>query len=119
MQLETTDTRNRSRGGADFRRIIRKGRNIIAIERGGIGELVAGNLHAIAGIAREAYDRLVEHFTPGFYWWNFRECRHSCPNLRTSMNSQVPHRGVWLNHKDEAVRGKDGFKGSPPGAETK
>src|SRR5258708_25082628 len=90
MQLETADTRNRSRGGADFRRIIRKGRNIIAIECGGIGELVAGNLHAVARVAREAYDRLVEHFAPGFYWWNFRECRHSCPSLRTSMNSPVP-----------------------------
>src|SRR6267154_2561271 len=90
MQLKTADTGNRAGRRADFRRIIRKGRNIIAIERGGIGELVAGNLHAVARVTREADDRLVEHFAPGFYWWNFRECRHSCPNLRTSMNSRLP-----------------------------
>src|SRR5229473_1522646 len=33
------------------------------------------------------------------------------------MNSPYP-RGVWLNHMDEAVRWKDGFLGSPPGADT-
>src|SRR5437879_9806217 len=103
MQLKTADTGNRSRRRANFRRIIRKRGNVIAIECGGIGELVAGNLHAVARVAREANDRLVEHFASGFYWWNFRECRHSCPNLRTS-NSRLPHGGVWLNHKDEAVR---------------
>src|SRR5258708_39118771 len=90
MQLKTADTGNRAGRRADFRRIIRKSSNIIAIERGGIGELVAGNLHAIARVAREANDRLIQHFAPSFYWWNFYKRRHYCPSLRTSMNSRCP-----------------------------
>src|SRR5712692_7782959 len=87
VQLKTAHTGNRPGRGADFRRIVRKRSNIIAIESGGIRELVASDLHAVARVARETDDRLIEHFAPGFYWRNFYECRHSCLGLRTSMNS--------------------------------
>src|SRR6266852_6055441 len=90
VQLKTAHTGNRPGRGADFRRIVRKRSNIIAIESGGIRELVASDLHAVARVARETDDRLIEHFALGFYWRNFYQCRHSCLGLRTSMNSPCP-----------------------------
>ena len=90
MQLKTADSGNRPRRGANFGRVIRKGGNIIAVKRGGIRELAAGDLHAVTGISREADDRLIQNFALVFYWWNLCKRRHSCPNLRTSMNSLVP-----------------------------
>src|SRR5206468_7275816 len=94
VQRKTAHTGNRAGRGANFGRVIRKRGNIIAVERGGIGELAAGDLHAVTGISREADDRLIQHFALVFYWWNFRERRHSCPNLRhfASTNSLSPDR---------------------------
>src|SRR5882724_12324968 len=80
MELETADARNCSCRSANFRRIVRKRGNVIAVERRGIGELAAGDLHAVAGVARETDDRLIEHFALVFYRWNLCECRHSCAN---------------------------------------
>src|SRR5260370_37705420 len=90
MQLKNAHTGNRSRMGWYFRRIVRKGSNIIAVQGGGIRELVAGDLHAVAGIACEADGRLIQHFTLMFYRRNFFERRHSCPGLHASMNSPCP-----------------------------
>src|SRR5437867_1121181 len=80
MELETAYTGNGTRRSANFRRIVREGGDVVAVERDGIRELVAGNLHAVAGIAREANHRLIDYFALVLNWWNFRECRHSCAN---------------------------------------
>src|SRR6266481_2975985 len=79
MQLETADAWNRFCRGANFRWIVRKRRNIIAVKRRGICELAPGNLHAVAGVAREADHRLIQHFALILYRWNFCERRHSSP----------------------------------------
>jgi len=80
MELEAADAGNGSRRSANFRGIVRKGGDVIAVQRDGIRELVAGNLHAVAGIAREANDRLLDYFALVLDRWNFRECRHSSAN---------------------------------------
>src|SRR5260370_13136095 len=79
MQLEAGAAWNRSRRSGNFRRIVRKSGNVIAVECGGIRELAAGDLHALAGVAREADHRLIQHFALAFYWWNLCKCRHSSP----------------------------------------
>src|SRR5882672_2601423 len=104
MELETADTGNRTGGSANFRGIVRKGGDVIAVERDGIRELVASNLHAVAGIAREADHRLIDYFALVLDWWNFRKCRHSCSN--PPLIDELPDypRGSAAQSKDEAVR---------------
>src|SRR4029077_6243688 len=104
MQLKAADARYRSRRSANFRRIVRKSGNVIAVKRGGVCKLVSGNMHAIAGVAREANDRLIEFFFLVFYRWNFCECRHSCPEPPLICELPLSPWGARLNHKDEAVR---------------
>ncbi len=88
MELKSADAGNRPRRGANFRRIIREGRNIIAVKRGGIRKLVARNLHAVAGVACETDDRLIQHFALVFYRWNLCERRHPCP--RPPLTDELP-----------------------------
>ncbi len=98
VQLKAADTGDRPRRGANFRRIVGERGNIIAVERRGIGELAAGDLHAVAGVARETDDRLIEHFALVFYRWNLCECRHSCPKPPRIDELPLSPRGVRLNH---------------------
>src|SRR5260370_42500520 len=79
MQLETADAYNSTFKSANIRRIVQKRRNIIPVKRHGIRELVPCNLHAVAGVAREADDRLIQDFALILYRWNFCERRHSSP----------------------------------------
>ncbi len=76
IQLETADTRLGAGRSANFRRIVRKGRDVIPIERDRIGELAAGDLHAVTGIPGEADDRLIDYLPLGFSCRYFRQCGH-------------------------------------------
>ena len=104
MQLKATDARNRPGRGANFCRIVRKRSNVIAVKRRGIRKLVTGDLHAVAGVARETDDRLIKHFALMLYRWNLYKCRHSCP--RPPLINELPPTpgGVRLNHRYEAAR---------------
>src|SRR5690606_35807947 len=50
------DAVGRARGGADLGREVRQRREVVADERGRGGEAVPGQLHPVAGVAREADD---------------------------------------------------------------
>jgi hypothetical protein len=53
VQLITADTSERALRRTDLRREIREGADVVAEQRVGIGELAAGELDAIAAVARE------------------------------------------------------------------
>ena len=95
VQLKAADAGNGPCRGANFGRVVRKRGNVIAVERGGIGELAAGNLHAVAGVARETDDRPIEHLALVFYRRNLCKCRHSCPQPPLLDEIPLP-RGVRL-----------------------
>ncbi len=62
MDLESADAGKRARRGANFGREIREGGEIVAEQRGGVGELAAGDLHAVAGVTAEADDGAIDDF---------------------------------------------------------
>ncbi len=62
VDLEARHPRQRPRGGADLRRKIGEGGQVVAEKGGGVRELAARDLHAVAGIAGEANDRGLEDF---------------------------------------------------------
>ena len=62
MHLESADARKRAGRGANFGREVGKRGEIVAVQRDGIRELAAGDLHAVAGIAAEPDDGLVKLF---------------------------------------------------------
>src|ERR1700676_541327 len=76
MKLKSADAGKRAGRGANFGRIVRERGDIVAVERDGIGELAAGNLHPVAGISGEADDRVGGDFAPRFYLRNFRSSGH-------------------------------------------
>src|SRR5262249_53733614 len=68
LELEAGDTEQRAGGRADLGREIREGRDVIARPRGLRGELLARDLHAVAGVAgkpdhgaRERASRLLRY----------------------------------------------------------
>ena len=56
IDLEGADPEQRALRRADLGREVREGRQVVAGERGGQGELAAGQLHAVAAVAGEAHD---------------------------------------------------------------
>ena len=62
MELEAADARERPGGGADLGGVVGEGREVVAVQRDGVGELAAGDLHAVAGIAAEPDDGLLDDF---------------------------------------------------------
>ena len=60
LDLIPGDARGGARGGPDLRRIIRERRQVVAVQRGLAGELGAGELHAITGVARETHDGILD-----------------------------------------------------------
>jgi hypothetical protein len=60
LDLEAGDTVDRALWGADLRGVVGLGRQVVAEGRGLRGELVAGELHAVARVARDADDHLVQ-----------------------------------------------------------
>ena len=59
MELEAADAGERARRGANFGREIGESGEIVAVKGDGVGELAAGDLHAVAGVAGEANDGAV------------------------------------------------------------
>ena len=58
--LEGRDAGQRAGGRADLGREVGERREVVAEQRRGVGELGAGQLHAVAGVAGEADDDVVE-----------------------------------------------------------
>ena len=65
MELKAADPGDGAGRGADFRRIVGEGGDVVAVKRDGIGELAPGNLHAVARVAGEANNRPFDHFASG------------------------------------------------------
>src|SRR5712691_13280598 len=78
--LESADPGERPRGRADLGGKVREGRQVVAIESHGVGELAPSDLHAVAGVAAEANDRAINHLALAFAdlrdGW-FCDCRHN------------------------------------------
>ena len=62
MHLESADAGQRARRGANFSGKVGKRRQIVAVQRDRVGELAAGDLHAVAGVAAETDYGLVNYF---------------------------------------------------------
>src|SRR2546427_11590249 len=60
LDLVAGDARRRSRGGADFRRVVREGGEVVAVERRLARELRPGELHPIARVARESHHGVLQ-----------------------------------------------------------
>ena len=56
LDLERRDPVHRAGRGPDLRREVGQGREVVAEHRGGGGEAIAGQLHAVAGVPREPDD---------------------------------------------------------------
>ncbi len=56
VDLKTRHARDRALGRADFGRIVGEGGDVVAEDGAGVGQLRAGQLHAVAGVAGEADD---------------------------------------------------------------
>ena len=54
MDLECGHAGERPGGGPDLGREVRQGGQVVAHDRGGVGETAAGELHSVARVAREA-----------------------------------------------------------------
>ncbi len=61
VDLEAGDAVGGAGGRPDLRREVGEGREVVAHQGGRGGELVAGQLHAVAGVAGEADDDRVQH----------------------------------------------------------
>ncbi len=59
IDLEGGHTEQRALRRADLRREIREGRQIVSRQRGGERELPTRQLHAVAAVARKAYDNCI------------------------------------------------------------
>ena len=60
VDLEAGDARKGAGGGADLRREVRQGGEVVAHHRGLAREAVTGELHPVAGVAGEPDDDVVE-----------------------------------------------------------
>ncbi len=80
MKLIAAYARQRSGRSANLRGEVRKCSDIIAIQRHRIGELAAGDLHAVAGVSGEADDGLIDLLAPVFGQRRFNESGHKQPD---------------------------------------
>ena len=71
MTWKPRDAGQRARGGADLGREVGEGGEVVAEQGGGVGELAAGDLHAVAGVAAEADDRALSGFPACGLDWGF------------------------------------------------
>jgi len=76
IQLKAADPGLGAGRGADFGGIVRKSGDVVAVEGDGIGELAAGNLHAVAGITGETYDGLLDDLALGLPCGYIHKRRH-------------------------------------------
>src|ERR1700735_4188986 len=63
VYLEPADAGQGAGRGADFRRKVGESGQIVAVQRHWVGELAAGNLHAVARISTESDDGVINYFT--------------------------------------------------------
>src|SRR5208282_3692118 len=82
MELEATDAGERACRGANFGGVVGEGGDVVAVQGYGVGELAAGDLHAVAGVSGEADDRAVDHFALGFWQRDISYGRHISPSPR-------------------------------------
>ncbi len=73
IQLIAADAGNRPRRGANFRGIVRKRGDVVAVKRDGVGELASGDLHSVARIAGKTDDRVLQHFAFRFTGRNIHQ----------------------------------------------
>jgi hypothetical protein len=64
VDLKPAHARDRSGRSANLGGVVRERGQVVAVERHRVGELVAGNLHAVARISAEPDDGLIDHFAP-------------------------------------------------------
>jgi hypothetical protein len=74
IQLEAADSGNRAGWGANFGGKVGERGDVVAVDRDRIRKLAAGNLHAVAGIAGEADDGLVNNLPLGFPGRDIHQC---------------------------------------------
>ena len=88
VDLVARDAGARARGGADLGGEVGEGGQVVAELRGGVGELAAGDLHAVAGIAGKTDDDVVLADGVGFV------LSHGCCALASSVPAAAPEAGV-------------------------
>src|ERR1700751_1412897 len=81
MQLVAADAGKGAGGSANFGGEIGGGSDVIAVESDGIGELTAGDLHAVAGVSSEANHCAVNDLTLVFRQWNIGGRGHALLQL--------------------------------------
>ncbi len=84
VHLERRDAGDGAGRGTDLGRVVRHRRQVVAEHGADVGEAVAGELHAVAGVAGEPDDDLVE------------DGRARAAGSRVS-RSRVPHLVVWAH----------------------
>src|SRR5438874_2983368 len=92
MQLVATDAGQGARRGANLGREVRESGDVVAVQGDRIGELTTSDLHAVAGIASEANDCLVDFLglEPGRYGC-FKSSRHGplTPYCYATISSRI------------------------------
>src|SRR5438477_188562 len=84
VDLERGDPGERAGRRADLRREVGKRCEVVAEDRGCVGEALSGELHAVPGIACKADDYLMEFFNGLRFRCPFRSCpRKPPPDLIT------------------------------------
>ena len=84
VDLERGDPGERAGRRADLRREVGKRCEVVAEDRGCVGEALSGELHAVPGVACEADDYLMEFFNGLRFRCPFRSCpRKPPPDLIT------------------------------------
>ena len=79
-------------GGANLGGEVRKRSDIITIQRHGVCELAASDLHSVAGISGEADYGLLDLFPPAFAQRSINECRHKPPDPVLDSSSAISPR---------------------------
>src|SRR5215468_6034467 len=87
MKLVSADARKGSGRSANFGREVRERGDVVAVERDGIRELAAGNLHAIAGVTGEADYGAVNEFALRF--WQRYICSGSHPGCKLPQTVRI------------------------------
>ena len=97
VDLKRGDAEGRTHRRANFCREIRESREVIARQRGCLGELAASQLHAVAGVAGEAHDGAV-HFLPARI-----KLGCGCATFHGAIPSKLTNGALLLRHPTQLV----------------
>src|ERR1700682_675221 len=98
--LETAYSGKRSGRSADFSRVVWECGKIVAVKTYGVGELTAGNLHAVTGVAAKADDSAVNYFATALLRFRNRSLRNgSHKSFRSPM-------AIFILNRQDAVSGR-------------